>query len=271
MIERPPRLSIGALLLAAMAVAMVFAGCGSEPQPAPTATPDIPAMVSAAVGKALCVNSATPAEVRPGYCGRLCDETFWHTAGLEEVNSELDRGADIEARDDLGATPLHLAAAANNNPAVIALLLDQCADIMARVNKHIDGLGLTPLHVAAGFNTELAVIALLLDRGAHIDARNDYGETPLHTAATLNAEPAVIALLLDQGADIAARADDGATPLHRAAALNTEPAVIALLLDRGADVEAKTNNGLTACAISALTEFRGLATRRENIRPLLCR
>lgn len=259
------------LLLASMAVAVVFAGCRSEPQPAPTATPDIPALVRAAVERTLCANSATLVEVRTGYCGRLCDEAFWHTAGLEEVNSELDRGVDIEARDDSGATPLHLAAALNTDPAVIALLLDRCADIMARVNKHIDGLGTTPLHSAALLNAEPAIIALLLDRGAQIDARTDYGDTPLHAAATLNAEPAVIALLLDRGADIAARADDGATPLHRAAALNTEPAVIALLLDRGADVEAKTNNGLTACAISALTELRGLATHREGIRRLLCR
>ena len=271
MTQRTRPHSITALLLIAVAAAITFSACASEPAPEPTVTPDIPAMVSAAVEKALCVNSATPVEVRPGYCGRLCDETFWRTAGLEEVDSELDQGADIESRDDVGATPLHLAAALNTDPAIIALLLDRCADIMARVNKHVDGLGSTPLHSAALLNPETAIIALLLDRGAQIDARNDYGETPLHMAATLNAEPAVISLLLDRGADIAARADDGATPLHRAAARNTEPAVTALLLDRGADVEAMTNNELTACQISGLAELRGLVTRRENIRHLLCR
>ena len=271
MIVRQSRLLIATLLLAVMAAAIVLAGCGSEAQPAPTATPDISTMVSAAVERALCANSATPTEVRPGYCGRLCDATFWHTAGLEDVKVELDLGADIEARDNVGATPLHLAAALNADPEVIALLLDRCADIMARVNKQIDGLGATPLHVAALLNAEPEIIALLLDRGAQIDARNDYGETPLHMAATLNAEAAVLALLLDRGADIAARADDGATPLHRAAAKNSEPAVVALLLDRGADITAETNNGLTACQIAGLSELRGLATRRENIRRLLCR
>ena len=259
------------LLSGAMAVVLLLACCASETPAEPTATPDIPAMVRAAVHENVCTRTTKPAQFRPGYCGRLCDETFWHTAGLEEVKSELDLGADIEARDDLGATPLHLAAAANTDPAVITLLLNRCADIMARVNKHIDSLGVTPLHAAAGFNAEPEIIALLLDRGADIDARNDYGEVPLHIAAALNTEPTVVTLLLDRGADIAAKADDGATPLHRAAALNTEPAVIALLLNQGADVDAKTNNGLTACQIILLGELRDLASRRENIRYLLCR
>ena len=152
----------------------------------------------------------------------------------------LDRGADIEASNDIGWTPLHLAAAHNAEPAVAALLLDRGADIEARDND-----GWMPLHMAAANNAEPAVAALLIDRGADIEARTEIGFTPLHWAAALNAEPAVAALLLDRGADIQTRDDDGWTPLHRAASGNSNPAVAALLIDRGADIEAVSDQGAT--------------------------
>ena len=59
-------------------------------------------------------------------------------------------------------------------------------------------------------NEEPAVIALLLDSGADIHARDyDTGWTPLHWAARYNGEPSVIALLLDRGADSDARDELG--------------------------------------------------------------
>ena len=111
------------LLSGAMAVVLLLAGCASETPPEPTATPDIPAMVRAAVHENLCTRATKPAQFRPGYCGRLCNETFWHTAGLEEVESELDRGADIKARNDEGDTPLHKAVRMNYDPTLVVQLL----------------------------------------------------------------------------------------------------------------------------------------------------
>ena len=81
------------------------------------------------------------------------------------------------------------------------------ADIKAR-----DEDGETPLHRAARFNENPAVIAALLDAGAEIEARNEDGHTPLHRAARLNKNPAVIAALLDAGADPEARDEAGKTP-----------------------------------------------------------
>ena len=74
-------------------------------------------------------------------------------------------------------TPLQ-AAGYNKTPAVVALLLDRGADLTARTQD-----GATPLDLAAGFSETPAVVALLLDRGADLTARTQDGATPLHGAA----------------------------------------------------------------------------------------
>ena len=52
-------------------------------------------------------------------------------------------GADVEGRDDDGRTPLHVAAAFNDNPAVLDALVAAGADVESR-----DDDGRTPLHAA---------------------------------------------------------------------------------------------------------------------------
>ena len=93
----------------------------------------------------------------------------------EVVALLLDRGADVEARNEIGSTPLHFAAV-RNKPEAIALLLDGGADIDAR-----DEYGGVPLHFATR-NNKPEVVALLLDRGADAEVRDDYDSTPLDYA-----------------------------------------------------------------------------------------
>jgi ankyrin repeat protein len=74
------------------------------------------------------------------------------------------------------------------------VLLDQGAQVNAR-NAH----GWTPLHVAAA-GGDPAVIALLLQHGADVHARSHIGTTPLDNATTRGGRKAVIDLLLAHGA-----------------------------------------------------------------------
>lgn len=83
----------------------------------------------------------------------------------------VEQGADIDARDSYGRTPLH-------NRAVgvfrdIRVLLDLGADVHA-----VDNAGSTPLHQAAK-SGNLGAVAALLERGARADAVNAAGLTPL--------------------------------------------------------------------------------------------
>jgi ankyrin repeat protein len=86
------------------------------------------------------------------------------------ARSLLESGADVNARSDnpLSVLPLHSAVAGNHDD-VVAVLVDAGADVNAR-QRH----GWTPLHGAAQ-NGSLASVERLLAAGADASARNDDG------------------------------------------------------------------------------------------------
>ena len=59
----------------------------------------------------------------------------------------------------------------------MGLLLDRGADIDVKNNN-----GDTPIHEAA-VNGNTDIVKLLLERGAAIDVKTDFGNTPIHLAA----------------------------------------------------------------------------------------
>jgi len=84
----------------------------------------------------------------------------------------LERGADVNARNKNGYTPLHYACWKGHG-GTVHLLLDHGADPNAR-----GGLEDTPLHWAC-FHGRTGATRLLLDHGADANARNKWGDTPL--------------------------------------------------------------------------------------------
>jgi len=118
----------------------------------------------------------------------------------------LDYGADINARNRLGHTPLHVATWAGQKNAM-ELLIGKGArlETPSLVKRE------TPLHdaVVRG-NTE--IVQLLLNRGAHVDPQNEDGETPLHIACRLGRED-IATLLLAAGASPDIKDVKGDTPL----------------------------------------------------------
>jgi hypothetical protein len=137
-----------------------------------------------------------------------------------------------------------------NDAAIVRLLLDQGANIESR-----DEEGATPLMVAAEHG-QSGVVRALLEKGADVEARDKYGFTALIGAAcecavidmpeTLES----MRLLLGKGANINAKNKTGTTALMAAASAG-RTANIQLLLDKGANIEAKDSHGDTALLLSA--------------------
>ena len=158
--------------------------------------------------------------------------------GHEVVPLLIAHGVDVDVRDFHGWTPLHDAAESDAREAALALI-EQGADLDAR-----DGDDKTPLHrAAAAWEGAPRTAALLADHGASVDAKDPAGWTPLHHALAGHAPRDVAGMLIDRGADAgAATALAGWTPLHLATHLN-DPGLVAALLARGAPVNAQTRIG----------------------------
>ena len=112
-----------------------------------------------------------------------------------------------------GDTALHFAAAAFRVDAVRDLL-SAGADVQAR-NRH----GHTPLHSAASGRTGLdamsrqaATIAALIEAGADPNSTDKRGVTPLHVAVRCRSAEAV-RVLLEHGADASRKNGNGSTPM----------------------------------------------------------
>jgi ankyrin repeat protein len=102
------------------------------------------------------------------------DEELYFAAqkcDIDRARELLERGADPNARDSVGATPLHYAAL-NGHVNAVKKLLEHGADVNAR-----DKDGFTPLHVAAckGY---VDVLGLILQYGADLNMQSRRGWTP---------------------------------------------------------------------------------------------
>ncbi|OCL00089.1 putative kinesin [Cenococcum geophilum 1.58] len=137
----------------------------------------------------------------------------------------LTVGADVNARDQFGWTPLSRAAGGGHE-AVVKLLLETGK---ANVDSKDNDSGRTPLSRAAEGGHE-AVVGLLLETGkVDVDSGDNNGQTPLSRAAEGGHE-AVVKLLLETGkVDVD---PSGRTPLSRAAEGGHE-AVVKLLFETG--------------------------------------
>jgi cytohesin len=88
----------------------------------------------------------------------------------------LAKGADVNLKDKDGRTPLHLAAESADGD-IVKLLLDKGVE----VNAKDDESGFTALHHAARFGNK-NIAEVLIARGADINAKDKQGHTPLYVA-----------------------------------------------------------------------------------------
>ncbi len=107
------------------------------------------------------------------------------------------------------ADPIHDDARSGNLAGVQAEL-----DKGVNVNAKEDGFGTTPLQFAAGYGHK-AIAELLIAKGANVKAKNNNGFTALHLAAS-EGHKEVVELLIANGADVNAKDEAGETPMDYA-------------------------------------------------------
>lgn len=122
---------------------------------------------------------------------------------LETATLLVEKGASLDATNQIGCTPLHLVVQIENAIKVTKHFLSKGANVNAR-----DGHGNTPLHLAAELGNTQAV-QCLLEKGAQVNIKNnDQSRTPLHCAIFFN-QLAVVKLLLEKNPDLNLRENSG--------------------------------------------------------------
>ena len=175
------------------------------------------------------------------------------------VQTVLDRGADINAKDSLGITAA-LRAVKDRNGAMLYLLLDRGANIDAQSNK-----GESLLHISTRLK-QVEIFQFLLARGADVHVLTKRLESVVHFAASHPASTSVNSLI-DHGAPFDLQDEKGFTPLMIAAARG-ESETSKALIEHGASLNARDIKGRTplhhACyeyGRSSFSRWRGSKDR----------
>ncbi len=194
-------------------------------------------------------------------------------SSLDILRFLIEQGVAVDARDDHGARPLHVAACGSGGIATIPLLLEKGADVNAT-----DHRGVTALHCATYLTPDYA--AALLRHGARADATDARGDTPILWALQEGTEGVarflwnhgarhdifaasglgfadVVRRLLDTNPDLARAKDHkGRTALHWAAR-REQIETAQLLIERGALVDQGDDKGrspLHEAAVQCMTK-----------------
>jgi ankyrin repeat protein len=157
----------------------------------------------------------------------------------------LKMGADVNAKNDWGETPL-ICAVDSGNIAAARLLIENGADVNVKDKQGLTVLmrAIMPSQAFAGDRGDYAnysnvVIAeMLLENGTALNARSDKGDTVLmdmlNKICRIDEDEAyfLVRFLIARGIDINAKNDDGCTALNYAVGI---PRIHPLLIDAGAE------------------------------------
>jgi ankyrin repeat protein len=173
---------------------------------------------------------------------------------LDVVRNLIRQGADVNARDLNGHTPLHLCSGPRYIP-LAEILLEAGADKEAAyVDKNVD-VGSPLFEAAASGNSEM--VAFFLSKGADIEHKNALDRSPLDIACYSDrGDITTVKLLIEGGANLTAINFQGEPPLF-SALRSGKVDIVQYLIKKGADIHFKkqTERNILFCLASALPRY----------------
>jgi cytohesin len=148
---------------------------------------------------------------------------------IVEVDALLKGKVDVDSKDQLGRSALHVASMLGLD-GMVEFLIKYGADVNA-----VDKNGSTSLNAALMWFGRDDVIKKLLAAGADPNIKDNHGLTPLFYAST-NSHKSIVEILLSYGAE-------GIDEILSFAIMNRRKKVVSLCLSCGADVEKEDANG----------------------------
>ncbi|XP_062700501.1 uncharacterized protein LOC134284933 isoform X1 [Aedes albopictus] len=155
---------------------------------------------------------------------------------IKKFGRLINYGANVNAKNSIGCTALHLSAS-EGSYLVVELLLGKGADVYA-----VDTNNWTPLHFACQ-NGNKEVVEILIREKANIEALGQRNWTPLHIACQ-NGHKEVVKILIREKVVIDALAENKFTPLHLACE-NGHEEVVEILIGGKVNIEALAEKKFT--------------------------
>ncbi len=164
--------------------------------------------------------------------------------------------------ESTNTTPLMLAASENDIDKVNELLADG-----AEVNASDDD-GWTPLHYALMFSGEQPdsrIVKLLIKNGANPSAMTKEGDVAMHQIV-VTGDADLIHFTMEHGGNLEVKNGHGETPLF-AAIYTGYPDIVQILLNEGADANATNASGMTALEVAKDEKLRDIIPVLEKAVP----
>ena len=163
----------------------------------------------------------------------------------ETVQGLIDHGANVNAVNKDGASPLFLACSAAQTDSVKLLLKAKADPNIACAD------GDNSLHTAIAADCEKETLQELIKSGAKVDSLNGRGRTALLLGCLYRQTDSIMALLA-AGADPAICDDEGLSCIHAAVDGTCSQKILSALIRHGAHIDAKRKDGTNAL-LSACT------------------
>ena len=167
------------------------------------------------------------------------------TVTRESISQLLEAGADVNARDREGNTPLSMSICWRGGAQVTRLLIESGASVNSICYHE------RPIHWAAEAG-DAEIVHLLLNAGAKANAIDMEGKNALHHAVRATDYRNVMLRLFEASVNVNASDKEGMTPMHELLAYFTPPDAdvgtfgkAQLLIDNGANIDALNKCGQT--------------------------